>query len=86
MKGETMARPGDAKLTRIVRSEIIRRELDTQRLEIKVIHGVIYMTGELRPVRGRKLDRTKEMEIIENILLRLPGIRGLDNRVKWSTV
>jgi hypothetical protein len=78
-----MARPGDARLTRIVRSEIIKRELDTQRLEVKVIHAVIYLTGELRPVRGHDIDPKKEMEIIESILLKIPGIRGLDNRVKW---
>jgi len=81
-----MARPGDARLTRIVRSEIIKRELDATRLEVKVIHAVVYMSGELRPIRGHTIDQKKEMEIIENIILRISGIRGLDNRVKWSIV
>jgi hypothetical protein len=80
-------RPDDAKLTRRVRSEIIRRELDTSRLEVKVIHGVAYLGGELKAVRGNKIaDWKKEMEIIENVVLRLAGIRGLDNRIKWVTL
>jgi hypothetical protein len=77
-------RPQDARLTRRVRSEIIRRELDTTRLEVKVIHGVAYLGGELRPVRPRKLeDPKKEMEIIETVILQIHGIRGIDNRIKW---
>jgi len=78
-------RPGDARLTRRVRSEIIRRELDTSRLEVRVIHGVAYLGGELRPIRVRKiLDLKKEMEIIETVILQIDGIRGIDNRIKWA--
>ena len=78
-------RPGDARLTRRVRSEIIRRELDTSRLEVRVIHGVAYLGGELRPIRARKiLDLKKEMEIIETVILQIDGIRGIDNRIKWA--
>lgn len=77
-------RPDDATLTRRVRSEIIRRELNTMRLEVRVIHGVAYLGGELRPVRGQRIDDPKrEMEIIENIIYGLSGIRGIDNRIKW---
>jgi osmotically-inducible protein OsmY len=77
-------RPDDAQLTRRVRSEIIRRELDTTRLEVKVIHGVAYLAGELRPTRSQRIpDPKKEMEIIENIIYGISGIRGMDNRIKW---
>ena len=77
-------RPGDARLTRRVRSEIIRRELDTSRLDVRVIHGVAYLGGELRPTRAQRIpDPKKEMEIIESILLQIAGIRGIDNRIKW---
>ncbi len=77
-------RPGDARLTRRVRSEIIRRELDTSRLEVRVIHGVAYLGGELRPIRAHIIDDAKkEMEIIETVILQIDGIRGIDNRIKW---
>lgn len=77
-------RPADARLTKRVRSEIIRRELNAQKLIVSVIHGVVYLGGELGPTRHNRIsDWKKEMEIIEGIILRLEGIRGLDNRVKW---
>jgi osmotically-inducible protein OsmY len=77
-------RPDDARLTRKVRSEIIRRELNTQRLEVRVVHGVAHLSGELGPTRGRPVsDWKKEMEIIETILKQLEGVRDVDNRIKW---
>ncbi|MGD0111976.1 MAG: BON domain-containing protein [Armatimonadota bacterium] len=80
-------RPDDAMLTRRVRSEIIRRELDTQKLEVKVMHGVAYLAGELRPTRAQRItDWRKEMEIIENIVYGISGIRGIDNRIKWVEI
>lgn len=80
-------RAGDARLTRRVRSEIIRRELDSSRVEVRVIHGVAYLGGELRPTRARRiLDPKKEMEIIETVILGLTGIRGIDNRIKWVNI
>jgi hypothetical protein len=80
-------RPDDAQLTRRVRSEIIRRELNTQKLEVKVLHGVAYLAGELGPTRAQRIpDWRKEMEIIENIVYGISGIRGIDNRIKWVEV
>jgi osmotically-inducible protein OsmY len=77
-------REGDAFLTRKVRSEIIRRELDTTKLEVKVIHGVAYLGGELKATRAQRIrDWKKEMEIIEMLVTRVQGIRGIDNRIKW---
>lgn len=71
-------------MTRKVRSEFIRRELNTSRLEVKVIHGVAYLGGELSGTRSNKIyDTKKEMEILENIVLGIGGIRGIDNRIKW---
>jgi len=81
-----MSRPDDAALTRKVKSEIIRRELDSTKLEVKVIHGIVYLAGELKATRHARIpDWKKEMEIIEMIILRIIGIRGIDNRVKWVT-
>ncbi len=77
-------RVGDAILTRRVRSEFIRRELDCTKLEVKVMHGVAYLGGELKETRYAKVpDPKKEIATIEAIILSLPGIRGVDNRIKW---
>jgi hypothetical protein len=45
-------REGDALLKRKVRSEFIKRELDSTQLEINVIHGVAYLSGDLRGTRA----------------------------------
>jgi hypothetical protein len=75
---------GDAILSRRVRSEIIRRELNTQKLEVKVIHGVAYLGGELGPTRHNRIaDGRREMEIVETVVRGISGIRDVDNRVKW---
>ncbi len=76
-------RPGDALLKRRVRSEFIKRELNSDQLEIQVIHGVAYLSGELRGTRARKVpDWKKELALIESIILQIHGIRGIDNRIK----
>lgn len=76
-------RPGDASLKRLVRSEFIKRELNTERLEVDVVHGIAYLTGEIRGSRARKVDDWhREMAIIETAINGLSGIRGVDNRVK----
>ncbi len=35
------------------------------------------------PATKKIPDRKKEMEIIENLILRIPGVRGIGNRIKW---
>lgn len=77
-------RQGDAILTRRVRSEFIRRELDTSRLEVKVIHGVAYLGGELKETRANRIwDSKREIEILLGIINQIGGIRGVDNRIRW---
>jgi hypothetical protein len=76
-------RPSDALLKRKVRSEFIKRELNTTQLEVNVIHGVAYISGELRGSRSRRVpDWKRELALIESILVQISGIRGIDNRVK----
>ena len=77
-------RQGDAVLTKKVKHEIIRREVDASRLEVKVIHGVAYLGGDLKETRYNRIaDPKKEMEIIENVIYTINGIRGIDNRIRW---
>jgi osmotically-inducible protein OsmY len=76
-------RPGDAMLKRKVRSEFIKRELRTERLEVNVIHGVAYLSGELRGTRSTRVpDWKREMAIIETAIMTISGVRGIDNRIR----
>jgi len=76
-------RPGDAMLKRKIRSEFIKRELNTTQLEISVIHGVAYISGELRGSRARRVpDWKRELALIETVIMTITGVRGIDNRVK----
>ena len=76
-------RPGDAMLKRKVRGEFIKRELRTEKLEVNVIHGVAYLSGELRGSRAtRVVDWKREMALIETAIMAISGIRGIDNRVR----
>lgn len=77
-------KPDDARLARKVRSEIIRREINTSKLEVSVMHGVAHLTGELSATRARPVwDGKKELEIIETVVRQVTGIRDVDNRIKW---
>jgi len=70
-------------LKRKVRAEFLKRELNTTQLEVNVIHGVAYLSGDLRGSRAtRVLDWKREMALLESIIMTIPGIRGVDNRVK----
>ncbi len=76
-------REGDAMLKRKVRSEFIKRELNTNQLEVNVIHGVAYLSGEVRGSRAKRVpDWKREIAIIETAIMTLHGIRGIDNRLK----
>lgn len=76
-------RPGDALLKRKVRSEFIKRELNTTQLEVNVIHGVAYLSGDVRGTRSRRVhDWKREMALLESIIMGISGIRGIDNRIK----
>ena len=80
-------RPNDARLTRKVKSEFIRRELNTQKLEAKVLHGIAYLDGELGPTRNNRIsDYKREIEIIEGIIRAIPGVRGIVNTIKWVSL
>jgi hypothetical protein len=70
-------------LKRKVRSEFIKRELITDHLEVQVIHGIAYLSGELRGSGSVKVpDWKREMAVIETQIMTIHGIRGIDNRIK----
>lgn len=68
----------DASYTRMIQRELNRRYVDTSRIDVRVIHGVCYMRGQLARLRTHpEVDLEQESEIIRKILRQKPGIREL---------
>ncbi|MGQ9923554.1 MAG: hypothetical protein ACUVSM_06370 [Armatimonadota bacterium] len=67
----------DAATTRLVRREIVRRRIDDTMLQVNSMHGVVYIRGEVRSLRGENCDLEAEMNIIHRILRSRPGIRDV---------
>lgn len=71
----------DARQTRMVQREISKRRIDISRMDIHVHHGVVYLRGTVRPLRGQTFDIKQEFQIIAHILRGCPGIRDVVNEV-----
>lgn len=67
----------DALMTRMVQREIGRRCIDATRLDVKAFHGVVYIRGQIRHLRGHDVDLQVELETIGRILRQRPGIRDV---------
>jgi len=67
----------DATMTRLVQREVVRRYIDSSRLEVKAIHGVVYLRGSIRKLRGHDVDLKHELEVINRVLRGKPGIRDV---------
>jgi hypothetical protein len=66
----------DAEMTKMVRSQIARRTIDSSMLNIRCSHGIVYLVGVIRTLRGHTdIDLNKEMEHISAALRSKPGIR-----------
>lgn len=73
-----MAAGEDASLTKMVRSQIARRYVDSSLLDIRVSHGLVTLRGVIRVLRTHPdVDLTKEMETISTILRQKAGIRDV---------
>jgi hypothetical protein len=69
----------DAEMTRAVRREISRRYIDSSNLDVRVMHGVVYLRGWIENLRGahQNVDLKEEIELIHRILLQRSGIRDV---------
>lgn len=67
----------DAMMTRMVQREIGRRYIDASRLDVKAFHGVVYLRGQIKGLRGHNVDLKVELETINRILRGRPGIRDV---------
>lgn len=67
----------DVHMTRLVQREIIRRYIDSSKLDVKAVHGVVYLRGSIRKLRGHDVDLKHELEVIYRVLRAKPGIRDV---------
>lgn len=66
----------EAKMTRLIQREIGRRQFDSSRLDIKFSHGIVFLRGQIKRLRGHEnLDLKEELTIIYRILRQKDGIR-----------
>ncbi|MCC6444406.1 MAG: BON domain-containing protein [Armatimonadetes bacterium] len=72
----------DKEMTRMVQREISRRYVDSSQVDVKAIHGVVYLRGVVRPLRNVAVDLQQEIEIIQRILRNKPGIRDVINEMQ----
>ncbi len=61
----------------MVRREMARRPLDTSMVDMYANHGVVYLRGSVRPVRGHDIDLQHEVTILMTVLKQKPGIRDV---------
>lgn len=58
----------DYRINAFVRSVLVRRWIDTSRIDFGASNGVVYVRGILRQVYGRKALETKDDEDKDNLL------------------
>jgi hypothetical protein len=71
----------------MVRREISRRYIDSSSLDVRVMHGVVYLRGWVDNLRGshqQRVDLNEEMELIHRILTQKPGIRDVVVEVQYG--
>lgn len=61
----------------LVRREMARRPLDTSMVDVYVTHGVVYLRGTVRAMRGHDIDLQHEITILQTILKQKSGIRDV---------
>jgi len=66
---------------RIMREIAKRQSIDSIRLQVSCINQVCTISGDVRAVRGQRgLDTRKELQTLEEIILRVPGVREVVTR------
>ncbi|MCW5937907.1 MAG: hypothetical protein KIT11_11450 [Fimbriimonadaceae bacterium] len=59
-----MADPQDVQATKALRSELGRRFVDTTQADVRVMHGVAYIRGVVKPIKGGNPDVKAALEMV----------------------
>ena len=71
----------DTAMRRQLMHEVAKRPIDYSLLDVHVVHGVVYLRGTVRKLRGYDADPEKEIETLCRIFRQKPGIREVVNEV-----
>jgi acid phosphatase class B len=76
----------DMQMTRRVQREIGKRvALDSTQVNTRAVHGVVYITGRVRAMRGAvNLSLEDEMQIVAQNIKRIPGVRDVVIEVSYG--
>ncbi len=73
-----MANPDDVAATKLLRREFNKRMLDLTQTDLRVTHGVAYIRGAVKVMKGGPVDAKAEVELIAKILrLSRTGIKDV---------
>jgi hypothetical protein len=72
----------DTRMRRDVQKEIVKRDIESNAIVVQVINSVVYLDGEVRPIRGMIVDLRREKEIIEEVVRGMKGVRDVINNLK----
>jgi osmotically-inducible protein OsmY len=61
----------------LIRREFARRPVDTTSVDVYVSHGVVYLRGTVRAMRGHNIDLQQEVSILLTVLKQKSGIRDV---------
>ena len=75
--------PEDVAITRMVRRELNRRKIDSTLADVRVMHGVVYIRGVIRGMRGGATDVKAEMDLIARLLRQKTEIREVNVDVMY---
>lgn len=67
----------DRSVVRMIQREISRRNIDSTRIIVSASHGIVYLRGEVRRLRGHDLNLKDELELIRRLLRSKEGIRDV---------
>ena len=63
-----MATIEDVRTRKKVRSEFTKRMIDITGMDLQVLHGVAYIRGVVKPIKGGPQDLRSELELISKVV------------------
>lgn len=72
----------DVETVRAVRRELSRHAIDVSEAVVSAMHGVVHLTGRVKPLRGHEAEFEEEVNNLPKILRQRAGIR--DVIMEWS--
>lgn len=79
-----MPNPTDVATTRAVKRELTRRPVDSSRLDVYAVHGVVYMRGFVGYLRGHNVDLVQEITTIVRCIRQQPMVRDVIVEVEYQ--